>query len=136
MSGRDYIVTNEDWMSTNRLETSSLQEKRKKGYGQDLQRKLDQQEEYDIEMQKKRTVEGEMQNTKDRTRDCSQQAGRYKKDGNKEDLTKLAWSFWKGMPAHSEDRIQITTITLMQRRLKTKLIFKKEGRKPSKWKIQ
>ena len=42
-------------------------------------------------MLKKRTKEEMMH----KTRDCSQMAGKIKKDGNKEEMPKLARSYWK-----------------------------------------
>ena len=85
-------------MNTTRLENSSLEEQRRKAYGQEMDHLEN------TEMQRKRTREDEMQKNKNQTRDCSQKAGRCKRDGNKEDMTTLAWNFLKEKPAHAEGR--------------------------------
>ena len=110
-------------MNTIRLENSSLEEQRRKAYGQEMDHLEN------TEMQRKRTREDEMQKTKNQTRDCSQKAGRCKRDGNKEDMTTLAWNMQR-------EEMQRNKSTKMQRRSKIKFKFKKEGRKPSKWKIK
>ena len=133
ISSKNYIEKNEDWMSTTRLENSSLEEQRRKAYGHEINqhRKLDQEGEK-IEMQKKRTKEEIMQ----KTRDCSQKAGISKKEGNKEEMTNLAWSFWKEKSADSEDRDSESCKYNDAKKTKEDFLVKKEGREPSKWKIQ
>ena len=50
LSSKNHIWNKEDWMSTSRLENSSLEEQRKKAYGQDQPRIFDRKEEKEIEL--------------------------------------------------------------------------------------
>ena len=51
-------------------------------------------------MPKKRTKEEMMH----KTRDCSQMVGKFEKEGNKEEMPKLAWSYWKEKLEYSDGK--------------------------------
>ena len=100
LSSKNHIWNKEDWMSTSRLENSSLEEQRKKAYGQDQPRIFDKKEEKEIELEMKKIIreKDEMQNAKMHTRKCFQKAG---EGGN---LVEQAWNFWTGTAATQEAR--------------------------------
>ena len=87
-------------MTATWLESSSLEQQR--GMANETDRDRHRLDEVDEENEMQRIEENEMETNRGSKQDYSTKAGKIiNKEGNKEELTSLAWRFWKETPASS-----------------------------------